>query len=171
MLTTQGATLPTDIKLGYVPYSPENENICSIAFPTSLDLATLIPNKTVVIVAAPGAFTPTCTENHIPDFVKKADELKAKGADEILVLTTDNPFITVAWGKALGNKGQVKFVSDPKGQFSGKLGLANLAGDDFVPARTLRYALIVKNGVITYIGLEPSKGVTVSGFDAVLENL
>ncbi|KAG7881862.1 hypothetical protein KL905_000653 [Ogataea polymorpha] len=163
--------LPTDIKLFYVPYSPEHENICSIALPKELDLAELAPGKTLVIVAAPGAFTPTCTERHIPAFVQHAEELKKKGADEIIVLTTNDPFVQSAWGKALGNsKGVVKFATDPSGAFSKKLGLA-VDGAPFVTYRTGRYALIAKDGVVTYVGVETGKDVTVSSYEAVLEHL
>ncbi|GMG48349.1 unnamed protein product [Ambrosiozyma monospora] len=164
------ATIKVGVKLGYVPYSPENENICSISRPSELDLSTFLKDKKVVIVAAPGAFTPTCTEKHIPPFVTDADKLKAKGVDEILVLTTDNPFVTVAWGKALGNKQQAKFVSDPFGKFSELLGLA-MPGGDYVTTRSQRYALVVDNGIVKYVGVETARGVSVSGIDAVLKSI
>ncbi|VEU23382.1 DEKNAAE104771 [Brettanomyces naardenensis] len=165
-----GAKLPLKVKLGFVPYTPEHENICSIGRPLQLDLST-IQGKKVVIVAAPGAFTPTCTERHIPPFVSEYSKLKAKGIDDIFIVTTDNPFVQAAWGKALGNKGQLKFVSDPKGTFSAQLGLANLDGDDYVVARTLRYALVVDDGVVKYVGVEHGGSLDSSTLDAVLKFL
>lgn len=171
MTSLTGTNLPTDIKLAYVPYSPDHASICSIARPAGLDLSAELPGKKVVIVAAPGAFTPTCTERHIPAFVKGASQLKAKGVDEVLVLTANDPFVLAAWGKALGNTGDyIKFTSDPKAAFSAKLGLAKYP-DSYLPARTLRYAIIVDNGVIKYVGVEQSGSLDKSTIEAVLKHL
>ncbi|QOU19240.1 hypothetical protein BRETT_004461 [Brettanomyces bruxellensis] len=168
---TVGDHIPTNIKLGYIPYTPEHENICSIGRPISVDLSKILPGKTIVLVAAPGAFTPTCTERHIPGFVSGYKQLKDNGADEVYVLTTDNPFVQAAWGKALGNKGEVKFVSDPKGAFSAELGLASIEGDEYVPARTFRYAAVVIDGVVRYLGVEHNGSLDRSTFPAVLRFL
>lgn len=193
--------------MGYIPFTPEHQNICSIGRPLDVDLSKVLPNKTVVIVAAPGAFTPTCTERHIPGFVSGYKQLKDSGVDEVYVLTTDNPFVQAAWGKALGNKGEVKFVSDPKGAFSAKLGLATLLNsdllvkvldkvgindeqkkklssslseigytyseshDDFVPVRTYRYAAVIVDGVVKYIGVEHNGSLDRSTFPSVLRYL
>ncbi|QPG76212.1 hypothetical protein FOA43_003598 [Brettanomyces nanus] len=166
-----GSKLPTAVRLGYIPYTPEHENICSIGRPAELDLSKILPGKKVVIVAAPGAFTPTCTERHIPPYVADYEKLKSRGIDDIFIATTDNPFVQAAWGKALGNKGQLKFVSDPKGAFSAQLGLADLKGDDYVPARTFRYALVVDNGTVKYVGVEKNGSLEHSTLDAVLKFL
>lgn len=154
-----------------MPYTDEHSGICSIGRPSWLDLKEILPGKKVVITAAPGAFTPTCTERHIPGFVRDYNQLKEKGIDEILVLTTDNPFVQSAWGKALGNKGQIKFVSDPKGKFSTEIGLAGPPNDDFVVVRTQRYALVVEDGIVKYVGVEHNGSLNVSTSKAVIEFL
>lgn len=164
-------TVPTDIKLNYVPYTEESSSILACSRPIELDLASIFPGKTVVIVSVPGAFTPTCTESHIPAFVKGAAELKAKGVSDIIVLSSNDAFVLSAWGKALGDKGAIKFACDPQAKFSSKIGLAIEKEDPNVFKRTSRYALIVKDGKVYYVGQELAGGVTVSGFDDVLKAL
>lgn len=128
------------------------------------------PNKKIVIVSVPGAFTPTCTANHIPPFVSKYNELKAKGVDEVLVISANDAFVLSAWGKALGAADKIIFASDGNSEFSKQIGFdLDLTSKGF-GVRTSRYALIVDNGKVTYAEQDTS-GVDKSSVDAVLAKL
>lgn len=166
-----GDKFPTDVKLQTIPYAEENSGILACSIPTVYDLSKKLPGKTVVFVAVPGAFTPTCTADHIPPFVSRIGELKAKGVDDVVVLSANDAFVQAAWGKALGVKGEIIFASDPLAQLSGELGLQkDLTGAGF-GIRTSRYAAIVVDGVIKYLEEEPGSGVSVSGVEAILAAL
>ena len=146
-------SFPTDVKLKYVPYSKAADDIAACANPIALDLAKLFPGKTIVLTSAPGAFTPTCTEQHVPGYLKKIDEFKQKGVDKIIILTANDPFVNAAWGKALGYKDEenyVVFATDPNAALSKELGdeyLADLAG-------------IVKDGKTEYLKAENGGSLT-----------
>lgn len=168
---------PTDIKLKYVPYSKAAEDIAACANPIELDLAKLFPGKTIVLTSAPGAFTPTCTEQHIPGYLKLVDEFKKKGVDKIVVITANDPFVNAAWGKALGYKNDenyVVFASDPNAALSKKLGdnyIADLTSAGF-GVRTGRYAAIVKDGKTEFLESENGGGFTdISAASNILEHL
>lgn len=119
----------------------------------------------------PGAFTPTCTANHIPPFIQKAKDIKSKGVDDIIVLSANDPFVQSAWGKALGAKDEIIFASDADAAFSAKGDFSLDLNSKGMGNRTARYALIVDHGKITYAEKEPGSEVTVSGADAILKNL
>jgi alkyl hydroperoxide reductase 1 len=162
---------PKGIKFKYVPYREENSDVAACGIPIDYDTDKEFPSKKVVIVAVPGAFTPTCTENHIPPYIQKAQELKAKGVDDIIVLSANDPFVQAAWGKALGDKGKLIFASDGNAAFSKSIGYTlDLTSVGF-GVRTSRYAIIVDHGKVAYAEQEPGKEVSVSGIDAVLNKL
>jgi alkyl hydroperoxide reductase 1 len=160
---------PKGIKFKYIPYSEEKSDIAACGIPIDYNTDKEFPRKKVVIVAAPGAFTPACTENHIPPFIQKAKELKAKGVDDIIVLATNDPFVQAAWSKALGDKGNLIFASDGNAEFSKSIGFC--LGQTPFGVRTSRYAIVVDHGKVTYAEQEPGRQVTVSGVDAVLAKL
>ncbi|CAN6646709.1 peroxiredoxin Ahp1p [Trichomonascus vanleenenianus] len=168
MSLNAGEQFPKGIKFGYIKFAPEIGEVTSCGVPTVYDCDKELPNKKVAIVSVPGAFTPTCTANHIPPFIKKAAEIKARGVDDIIVLASNDPFVQSAWGKALGDKGDLIFATDSEAAFSAAGGYESVGA---VPKRTGRYALIVDHGKIVYSAKEPGKEVTVSGVDAVLEAL
>lgn len=166
-----GDKFPTDIKLQYTPYNAESGDILACSIPTAYDLSKKLPGKTVVFVAVPGAFTPTCTADHIPPFVQKIGELKSKGVDEVVVISANDAFVLNAWGKALGVKDEIIFASDPNALLSGKLGLQKDLTAAGMGVRTSRYAVIVVDGIVKYVEEEPGSGVSVSGVDAILSAL
>ncbi|ANZ74126.1 BA75_00895T0 [Komagataella pastoris] len=166
-----GDKFPTDVALTYIPWTPENSGVLACAIPIPYDLSKKLPGRTVVIVSAPGAFTPTCTANHIPVFIEKIDEFKKKGVDDVVVITADTAFANAAWGKALGAKDEIIFANDPLAALSKELGYLKTGAPASFGVRGARYAVIVKDGVVAYFGVETSSGVTVSGADAVLEAL
>ncbi|KAA2244217.1 peroxiredoxin [Salinarimonas soli] len=128
--------------------------------------------RKVVLIAVPGAFTPTCHRNHLPGFVTHADAIKAKGVDAIAVTAVNDVFVMDAWAKASDAGGKVEFLADGNGDFAKAVGLA-LDGSGFgLGTRSQRYSMIVDDGVVQAINVEdaPSKA-DVSGAEALLKQL
>jgi glutaredoxin/glutathione-dependent peroxiredoxin len=125
----------------------------------------------VVLFAVPGAFTPTCSDHHLPGFVLRADDLTAKGVDTIACVAVNDPFVMGAWGQAQGTGDKVLMLSDGNGEFTAAVGL-ELDGSGFgLGTRSQRYAAIIDDGVVTDLMVEPGTGVDVSSADAVLAKL
>ncbi|KAF5093758.1 hypothetical protein DV451_005149 [Geotrichum candidum] len=172
MALSVGDSFPPNVKFSYVPYTPENSDVLSACgIPTVYDTEKEFANKKVVIVSVPGAFTPTCTANHIPPFIQKVNEIKAKGVDDIIILSANDPFVQAAWGKALGGADKLIFASDGNAAFSEAVGLSVDLSSRGFGKRTARYAIIVDHNKVTYVEQEPGPGVTVSGVEAVLAHL
>jgi len=119
----------------------------------------------------PGAFTPTCHVNHLPPYLKKYDEFKAKGVDIIAVIAANDLFVMSGWGRLNGLKDKILTLSDTYAEWSKSLGLSIDLTDKGLGVRTARYAMIIDNLVVKYIEVEPAAGVSVSGADAVLAHL
>jgi alkyl hydroperoxide reductase 1 len=160
---------PEGIKFSYIPYREENASTVACGIPVFYDCDKELANKKVVIVSVPGSFTPVCTGNHIPPYIERISELKAKGVDDVIVIAHNDAYVQAAWGKALGDRGNIIFACDKDCAFSA-LG-DFLEHSKAMGTRTARYALIVDNGKITYAEKEPDLDVTVSGVDAILNNL
>lgn len=132
----------------------------------------LFKGKKVVLFAVPGAFTPTCHKNHLPGFVAKADEIRAKGIDAIMVTSTNDVFVMDAWAKATGGAGVIEFLSDGNADFAKEIGLS-LDGSGFgLGTRSQRYSMIVEDGVVKELNVEDAPGkADVSGAEALLKQL
>ena len=127
--------------------------------------------RKVVLVAVPGAFTPTCHRNHLPGYVQKAEEIKAKGVDAIAVTSVNDVFVMDAWSKASGGDG-IEFLADGNGDFAKAIGLA-MDGTGFgLGTRSQRYAMVVDDGVVQAVNVEdaPSKA-DISGAENLLKGL
>jgi peroxiredoxin len=127
--------------------------------------------RKVVLVAVPGAFTPTCHRNHLPGYVQKKDEIKAKGVDSILVTSVNDVFVLEAWSKASGAEG-IDFLSDGNADFAKAIGLS-MDGSGFgLGTRSQRYSMVVDDGVVKAINVEdaPSKAQH-SGADNIMKDL
>lgn len=118
----------------------------------------LFGGRKVVLFAVPGAFTPTCHQNHLPGFIRNADQIKAKGVDEICCVAVNDVFVMDAWAKASGAEGKVRFLADGNADFTKKLGL-ELDGSGFgLGTRSQRYAMVVDDGTVTALHVEPKSG-------------
>jgi len=131
----------------------------------------LFRGRKVVLFAVPGAFTPTCSMNHLPGFVQRADELKSKGVDEIACVSVNDVHVMAAWGKHSGCDGKVKMLADGNGDFARKLGLEFDLAQAGMGTRSRRYSMIVEDGVVKALNVEEKPGVNVSGADTVLQQL
>jgi peroxiredoxin len=114
----------------------------------------LTRGKKVVLFAVPGAFTPTCSEKHLPGFVEQADAIKAKGVDEILCVAVNDPFVLSAWEKARNVNGKVKILSDGNAEFTRAIGLDLDASGFGLGTRSKRYAMVVEDGVVKSLMVE-----------------
>jgi len=154
----------------YVPYTPELDDHAICGVPTTLSTDAW-KGKKVVLFAVPGAFTPTCHINHLPPYLEKHDEFKAKGVDVIAVVAANDAFVMSGWARVEGLKDKILALSDANAEWSAKLGLDQDLSAVGFGTRTGRYALIIDDLKIKYVEVEQERGVTVSGADAVLSKL
>ena len=135
--------------------------------PTSMTTEEIFAGKKVVLFAVPGAFTPTCSMAHLPGYVVNADSIKAKGVDLIAVHSVNDPHVLNAWNKQQGSE-EIEIIADWNADFAKALGVDADMSQTGLGIRAKRYALIVKNGVVTYFG---EGDLDVSGAEAILEAL
>ncbi len=133
--------------------------------------AEIFGGKKVVLFAVPGAFTPTCHNNHLPGYLEQAEAIRAKGVDEIAVVAVNDHFVMSAWAKATGADGKILFLADGAGLFTKAIGLDIDLIAPGLGLRSRRYAMIVDDGVVTALNVEDAPGVTVSGAAAILDLL
>jgi len=129
----------------------------------------LFSGKKVVLFAVPGAFTPTCSEAHLPGYVTLADKIKAKGVDLIACVSVNDAYVMKAWGEA-HNASELLMLADGDGSFTKSLGLDTDTGN-FGGIRSRRYAMIIENGVVTQLNVEVPKTFEVSKAEAILSCL
>ncbi len=161
MAIKAGDTLPADVKLMEM----------GDAGPKQVTVGELTKGKTVVFFAVPGAFTPTCSMKHLPGFVDKAGDIRNKGVDEIVCLSVNDAFVMGAWGKEHGAGDKVRMVADGNGDFTRAVGLEMDASGFGMGSRSKRYAMLVKDGKVTELLVEPAGGLNVSSAESVLGKL
>jgi len=131
----------------------------------------LFGGKKVVLFAVPGAFTPTCSAQHLPGFVEKADAIKAKGVDTIACLSVNDVFVMDAWGKDQSAAGKVEMLADGSAALTKEMGTVLDLTDRGLGVRSSRYSMIVDDGTVTQINLEDGGGFEVSDADTILSQL
>ena len=139
--------------------------------PAPVTTDALFKGKKVALFAVPGAFTPTCSDHHLPGFVLRADELRAKGVDKVVCVSVNDPFVMGAWGKDQNVGGSVVMLADGNGELTEAMGLI-MDGSGFgLGARSQRYAAILDDGIVAWIAVEPGPGLNVSSAEEVLAAL
>ena len=138
--------------------------------PSSLTTSELFDGKKVVLFAVPGAFTPTCSAAHLPGFVEKTAELKAKGIDDIVCMSVNDVFVMDAWGKA-HNADSIKMVADPDADFARAVDLTLDLSERGLGVRSARYAMVVDNGSVTALHVDEGGALEKSSADSVLASL
>ncbi len=133
--------------------------------------AEIFGGKKVVLFAVPGAFTPTCSNQHLPGFIEKAGELKAKGVDTIACVSVNDAFVMDAWGKDKGTGDKVLMLADGNGDLAKALGLDFDGSGIGFGVRSQRYALVADDGVVSQLFVEAPMKFEVSGAEAVLSAL
>ncbi|MBU0555754.1 MAG: peroxiredoxin [Alphaproteobacteria bacterium] len=127
--------------------------------------------RKVALFSVPGAFTPTCSAKHLPGYIEKEAELKAKGVDEIACTAVNDPFVMGAWGKASSADGKVTLLADGNGSFAEAVGLT-MDGSKFgLGTRGQRFSMLVNDGVVEQLHVEAPGEFRVSSADYLLEQL
>ena len=139
--------------------------------PTKMTTSDVFAGKTVALFAVPGAFTPTCSAKHLPGYVEKAADFRAKGVDAIVCTSVNDVFVMGAWGKDQGVGDDVIMLADGNGDFAEATGLV-MDGSGFgMGKRSKRYSMIVKDGVVTELNIEEPGDFKVSSADFMLGQL
>ncbi len=125
----------------------------------------------VVLFAVPGAFTPTCSDYHLPGFVLRADDLRAKNVDTIACISVNDPFVMGAWGRDQNVGDKVVMLSDGNGAFTRAMGLETDMSGAGLGMRSQRYAAVIEDGAVTALFVEPERGLNVSSAESVLAAL
>lgn len=135
--------------------------------PTDITTGDIFAGKKVVLFAVPGAFTPGCSMTHLPGYVVNADKIKASGVNTIVCMAVNDAFVMDAWGKAQ-NAEELLMLADGNGEFTAALGL-ELDGSGFgLGTRSQRFAMIVEDGTVSHLNVEPGPGVDVSSADTIM---
>ncbi len=139
--------------------------------PEAITTDEIFKGKKVVLFALPGAFTPTCSAKHLPGFVGKADEIKAKGVDTIACLSVNDAFVMGAWGKDQGAGDKVLMLADGSAELTKAMGLELDLTPRGLGVRSDRYAMIVEDGEVTLLNREAPRAFDVSSAETVLAAL
>ena len=127
--------------------------------PEEVALSARTAGRKVVIFAVPGAYTPTCSAAHVPSFIRTKDQFDAKGVDEIICVSVNDPFVMKAWGEATGaTEAGINLLGDPQSAFTKAIGMEFDAPPAGLLARSKRYAMYVEDGTVKVLHVEESPG-------------
>jgi glutaredoxin/glutathione-dependent peroxiredoxin len=159
-----GDTLPATTLMEYSEVEGEG---CSIG-PNAVDVAKASAGKTIALFALPGAFTPTCSAQHVPGYVKHFDDLKAAGVDEIWCVSVNDAFVMGAWARDQKSGGKVRMLADGSADFAKATGLTlDLTGRG-MGLRSNRYSMLVKDGKVASLNVEAPGKFEVSNAETML---
>ena len=159
MAITEGADLP---EATFTALGPDG--------PAQVSLSDKTKGRKVVIFAVPGAFTPTCHSAHVPSFIRTRDGFAAKGVDEIICVSVNDPFVMKAWDEATGaGAAGITMLADPDAAFTRAIGMNFDAAPVGLLSRSRRYAMLVENGKVTALNVEEGPGACeISAGEALL---
>ena len=143
-------------------------NGCSLG-PNSFDVTKEAAGKTIAIFALPGAYTPTCSAQHVPGYVQAADALKAAGVDEIWCVSVNDAFVMGAWGRDQGATGKVRMMADGSATFTQATGLTLDLTARGMGLRSQRYSMLVVDGVVKTLNIEAAGKFEVSDAQTMLK--
>ena len=159
--TFPDATLSETVEFG---------DACPLA-PKSFRTAEALADKKVVIFGLPGAYTPTCSAQHVPGYVAHLEALKAQGVDEVWCVAVNDAFVMAAWGRELGAIGKVRMLGDGSADFAKKLGLQLDLHPYGMGLRMQRFSLLIDNGVVKQVNVEKPSKFEVSDAGTMLKQL
>ncbi len=162
-----GDRLPEGKLSEYIDTATEG---CSVG-PNRFSVSDMTKGKKIVIFAVPGAFTPTCSADHVPGFVQHAEDFKAKGVDEIWCISVNDPFVMGAWGREQNCAGIVRMLADGSAQYTKELGLDADFSKAGMGTRSQRYSLLVEDGVVKQLNVDEGGKLDVSSADKLLAQL
>ncbi|KAK4611951.1 Peroxiredoxin Pen c 3 [Fulvia fulva] len=166
-----GEQFPEGVKFKYIPWTTADTKVCG--FPVTYDASKEFANKKVVLVSVPGAFTPTCSANHVPRYIEHIADLKNKGVDTLLIIAPNDAYVMSGWQKVNtidttdpSANTSIIFASDLETKLAAQIGWT-APGD-----RNGRWAAVIDHGKVTYAEVETElQAVSVSGVEAVLKAL
>jgi peroxiredoxin len=139
--------------------------------PQPVDSEDYFRGRRIALFSVPGAFTPTCSARHLPGFVDKAEELRAKGVDEIACTAVNDAFVLQAWAESAGAEGKVTMLADGNGEFVNALGLGLDASRHGLGQRGQRFSMVVNDGVVEQLNVEEPGAYNVSSADYMIDRL
>ena len=140
--------------------------------PANVSTDEIFGGKRVVLFAVPGAFTPTCSLNHLPGYLENHDAILSKGVDEIAVVSVNDYWVMSAWAKQSGAEGKIRFLADWDASFNKAIGLDKDLSAGGLGVRSQRYSMLVEDGVVKTLNVEDNPGVaTVSSASVILEQI
>lgn len=139
--------------------------------PLALSVPEISRGKKIVIFGVPGAFTPLCSAQHLPGYVKHYDQFAAKGVDEIWCMAANDGFVMAAWGKDQKAGGKVRMMGDGSAEYTKQLGLEMDLTAKGMGMRCQRFAMVVSNGIVQHIAVEEPSKFEVSNAEAILAKL
>jgi len=143
---------------------------CAIG-PNKFEVGDIVKGKKIAVFGLPGAFTPTCSAQHVPGYVKLAPELKAKGIDEIWCISVNDAFVMGAWGRDQKATGIVRMFADGNATFTKALGLDVDFSSKGMGTRSQRYSMLVDNGIVKQLNVEQGGKFEVSNAETILKQL
>lgn len=139
---------------------------------SDIDFSAFLKGRKIVLFAVPGAFTPTCSMNHLPGFLENRDSFYAKGVDEIVVIAVNDHHVMQAWAKASSGEGKIRFFADGSAVLTKALGLENDMSASGMGIRSKRYSMLIEDGKVTQLNVEALPGqAEVSGAATLLGQL
>jgi len=136
-----------------------------------LTTADVFAGKKVVLFGVPGAFTPTCSNNHLPGYLENHDAIIARGVDQIAVIAVNDHHVMGAWARFTGGEGKILYLADGSGDFAKSVGLDNDLSAAGMGLRSKRFSMIVDDGKVVALNVETKPGVDESGAAKILEQL
>ena len=167
MTITVGSRLPEGT---LYEFYEQAEGACAVG-PNAFQVGDLVKDKKIVIFGLPGAFTPTCSAQHVPGYIRHYDAIKAKGVDEIWCVSVNDAFVMGAWARAQGSAGKVRLLADGSGLWTRALGLEFDLTARGMGIRSQRYVLIADKGLVKHLAIETPGKFEVSSAEAVLTHL
>lgn len=140
--------------------------------PADVASSEIFAGKRVVLFAVPGAFTPTCSLNHLPGYLENYDAIRSRGIDELVVVAVNDVHVMGAWATASGGINKIRFLSDWNAEFTKAIGMDIDLSKGGMGVRSKRYSMVVEDGVVKSVNLEENPGqATVSAAAAILEQI
>ena len=139
--------------------------------PKDLTTAEVFAGRKVVLFGVPGAFTPTCSNNHLPGYLENRDAILARGVDTIAVVATNDHHVMAAWARFSGGEGKILYLADGNGEFVRATGLEADMSGAAMGRRSRRFSMIVDDGKVTALNVETKPGVNESSAANILAQL
>jgi glutaredoxin/glutathione-dependent peroxiredoxin len=158
------------IPAGTLAESTEFGDACPLG-PTNVEVREAMAGKKIALFAVPGAYTPTCSAQHVPGYLQHLDALKSKGVDEVWCVAANDGFVMAAWGKDLGGIGKIRFLGDGSATWAKALGLELDLIARGMGVRMQRFSMLVDDGSITQLNIEAPGKFEVSNAETMLAQL